>query len=288
MLLVSWNVGGRVRLTPDQAARVAALEPDLVCLQEVTARSVPLWEHALRSLGLHHVAHPPPQPRGLGRRRLSVLTGARLPIAPEPVDGVPWPERVLAARVGSELELVNVHSPISQTPGLVKVRTHEALFEHLKQRGGSPSAVCGDFNTPRREHPDGRVWTFARDRYGNLRPERGERWDQAELALIRGLESHGYRDGFRTVHGYEEREPTWEWPRFGGGWRLDHLIVSRRIRVDFCRYEHAWRREGLSDHSALVADISLMPEPGRMTQPERAPYAPEREDDPGRNRQAAR
>jgi hypothetical protein len=33
----------------------------------------------------------------------------------------------------------------------------------------------------------GRVWTFARDRYGKPRPERGERWDQAELSLIRGL-----------------------------------------------------------------------------------------------------
>lgn len=259
MLLVSWNVGGRVRLTPGQAARVAALEPDLVCLQEVTTRSAPLWEHALHSLGLEHVAHPPAQQRGSGRRRLSVLTGARLPLELEAVDSLPWPERVLAVRVDRQLELVNVHSPISQTPGLVKVRTHEALFEYLRRRGASACAVCGDFNTPRREYADGRIWTFARDRYGKLRPERGERWDQAELALIRGLEPHGYRDAFRSLHGYGDREATWEWPQFGGGWRLDHLIVSERIAVESCHYEHAWRRDGLSDHSALVAEIRLEP-----------------------------
>jgi exonuclease III len=124
-------------------------------------------------------------------------------------------------------------------------------------RAGGACALCGDLNTPRREHPDGRVWTFARDRYGRLRPERGERWDEAELALIRGLEPFGFRDAFRALHGYAAREPSWEWPRWGGGWRLDHLIVSAGVTVSECRYEHEWRRAGLSDHSALVAELGL-------------------------------
>ena len=38
----------------------------------------------------------------------------------------------------------------------------------------------------------------------------------------------------------------------GGGYRLDHLIVSAGIEVEDCRYGHAWRRDlGLSDHSPL-------------------------------------
>jgi exonuclease III len=36
--LVSWNVAGRVRRQAEQAERVTALTPDIVCLQEVTAR----------------------------------------------------------------------------------------------------------------------------------------------------------------------------------------------------------------------------------------------------------
>jgi exonuclease III len=261
VLLVSWNVAGRVRRVPEQAARIAALRPDAVCLQEVTARARPLWEHAFRSLGLDWIAHPPtPAPAAAGaeprKRRLSVLTATREPTEIAALDGLPWPERALAVRFADGLELVNVHSPISPTPGLVKVRTHEALHAYLRGRGDGACAVCGDLNTPRREHPDGRVWTFARDRYGRLRPERGERWDAAELALIRGLEPFGFRDAFRTLHGYAEREPSWEWPQ-GGGYRLDHLIVSSGVAVATCRYEHEWRRAGLSDHSALIAELAI-------------------------------
>ena len=122
------------------------------------------------------------------------------------------------------LELVNLHSPISPKPGLAKVLTHEAVHRHLAA-GAGPRLVCGDLNTPRREHPDGRVWTFARTRSGRLRPERGERWDAAELALIRGLEPYGFRDAFRARHGLERRELSWEWQQSGGGYRLDHIIV---------------------------------------------------------------
>jgi exonuclease III len=137
----------------------------------------------------------------------------------------------------------------------VKVPTHEAVFAHLSAPASHPRALCGDLNTPRKEHADGTVWTFARDRYGRLRPERGERWDVAEAALIRGLEAFGYRDAFRALHGFESKEPTWEWPRWGGGYRIDHLIVSDGIEVPDCHYLHDWRREGLSDHSPLVAEL---------------------------------
>jgi endonuclease/exonuclease/phosphatase family metal-dependent hydrolase len=102
------------------------------------------------------------------------------------------------------------------------------------------------------------VWTFARERNGRLRGERGERWDAAESALIRGLEPHGFRDAFRELNGFESKEPSWEWPRTGGGYRLDHLIVSAEIDVTACSYRHDWRREDkLSDHSALVAELRV-------------------------------
>jgi endonuclease/exonuclease/phosphatase family metal-dependent hydrolase len=141
----------------------------------------------------------------------------------------------------------------------VKVLTHEAVFRHLSL-GSGPRVVLGDLNTPRKEHADGSVWTFARDHYGRLRPERGERWDAAESALIRGLEPHGFRDAFRELNGFDSKEPTWEWPRWGGGYRLDHLIASAEVAVTECSYRHDWRREDrLSDHSALVARLRVEP-----------------------------
>ena len=255
MLLVSWNVAGRKTRLQEQADRVLALEPDLVCLQEVSPPSAQPWLERLAEAGLSAVIAPLPKARE-GSRPLAVLTAARGDLDPVPVDDVPWPERVLSVRADG-LEVVNVHSPISQKAGLVKVLTHEAVSRHLRD-GSGPRIVLGDLNTPRREHPDGSVWTFARTRNGRLRPERGERWDAAESALIRGLEPSGFRDAFRELNGFESKEPTWEWPRSGGGYRLDHLIASAEVEVSECAYRHDWRREDkLSDHSALVARLAV-------------------------------
>jgi exonuclease III len=255
LLLVSWNVAGRKSRLDQQADRVLELEPDVVCLQEVTPVTAAWWVERLAAAGLSAEVAPLPKARE-GSRPLAVLTAAREALVVSDVDEVPWPERVLAARAG-ELEIVNVHSPISAKAGLVKVLTHEAVYRHVAV-GSGPRIVLGDLNTPRREHSDGSVWTFARDRYGRLREERGERWDAAETALIRGLERHGFRDAFRAINGFDSKEPSWEWPRYGGGYRLDHLIASTEVDVTTCAYRHDWRREDkLSDHSALVAELSV-------------------------------
>lgn len=255
---MSWNVAGRVRRQPEQAACVAGAEADVVCLQEVRASTLAPWAASLAEAGYGHVAHASLEPTASGRRPLAVLTAARAPISALEVPAVPWPERVLAVRLTAPaLELVNLHSPISPSPELAKVRTHEAVHEHLARPGDVPRVLCGDLNTPRREHADGRVWTFARSSQGKLRPERGERWDAAELALIRGLEPYGYRDAFRALHGLERRELSWAYPRYGGGYRLDHLIASAEVEVSSCEYEHGWREQGLSDHSALIAELDV-------------------------------
>lgn len=256
MTLLSWNVAGRVRRQADQGALIAKLAPDIVCLQEVRPTSAHAWTTALNDAGWPHVALARSNaPAGDPDRRLSVLTAAKEPLTEVDIDhGLPWPERALATEIGG-LHLVNLHSPISPKPDLAKVRTHEAVHAHLAAQDG-PAALCGDLNTPRKEHPDGRVWTFARTRNGNLRPDRGGRWDEAELALIKGLEPFGFRDAFRSLHGYERRELSWQWQQWGGGYRLDHLIVSDEVDVSLVEYLHAWRQEaGLSDHSALIATL---------------------------------
>jgi exonuclease III len=254
VLLVSWNVAGRKSRLQEQAHCVLGIQPHLVCLQEVTPVTAAGWSERLAEAGFEVVVAPLPRARE-GSRPLATLTAARGPLEVVPVEGPPWPERVLAVRAAG-LEIVNVHSPISQKPGLAKVLTHEAVFRQLAL-GSGPRLVCGDLNTPRREHPDGTVWTFARTRNGVLRPERGERWDAAETALIRGLSGRGFRDAFREVHGHEVKERSWTWPR-GGGYRLDHLIVSAEIAVEDCGYLHEWRTElKLSDHSPLRAELSL-------------------------------
>jgi exonuclease III len=244
-------VAGRVRALEDQAERLLSLDADAICLQETTPTTLPRWRALLAEAGYPGVCNA----EGDGSRRpLSVLTAARCTLRAKSVPGVPWPERVLAVRTASGAEIVNVHSPISTKPEHAKVRTHLAVHAHLARRASRPRLLCGDLNTPRREHPDGTVWTFARDRYGRIRPERGEEWEQAELALLRGLEAYGFRDAFRALHGYGRREISWGWRRWKGGYRLDHLLVAG-LDVETCHYEHGWREDGLSDHAPLVARL---------------------------------
>lgn len=256
MLLLCWNVAGRVQVLARQAERVDSLRADVVCLQEVTPTTLPLWRKRLAEAGFPHVLHAAgeePAPR----RPLMVLTAAAEPLEAVPIEGLPWPERALAVRLRDGLEIVNVHSPTSPKPERAKLDTHLAVRDHLLVSGSPrPRILCGDLNTPRRELPDGTVWSFARDRYGRLREDRGEEWERDELSLLCGLREHGFLDAFRFIHGYGERDISWGWHRGRGGYRLDHVLVNG-LEIVACTFEHAWREEGLSDHSALLARLRL-------------------------------
>src|SRR4051794_35400549 len=264
--VITWNVARRVSRLIDQAAALAVREPDVVALQEVTSRTVPIWRSAFRTIGLPHVrvsldgADPAREPSG--RRRTGVLVAARRPLSGDPdLLPVPWPETAVSASVALDagpIEVCCVHVP-NAANGQVKVRTLAAVRAGLEAAPAAARILCGDLNTPRRELPDGRVVSFARDSAGRLRVERGAEWDKAELSVVPGLRDIGYSDAYRTLHGYGAREPSWTWNRIaghGGGWRIDHLFTSAELRPTACRYHHAWRDGGLSDHSALEADIS--------------------------------
>jgi exonuclease III len=238
--LISWNVARRAQALVGQAAAAGAREPDLLALQEVTARTRPLWAAACATLGLPHVRcsldDADPARRPAGPRRHGVLLASRAPLERAAPLDVPWPESALAA-----------------------------MRAVLAARRDEPVVACGDWNTPRRELPDGTVWSFARDGKGRMREERAGFWDESELGLVPGLAEAGYADAFRTLHGYASREPSWAW-RHGGGWRLDHVMCSAALEPVAAGYHHAWRLEGLSDHSALEVDLrprSSPPQDGR-------------------------
>jgi len=258
--LISWNVARRVEALAAQAALLGERVPDVVALQEVTSRTRPLWMAALRTLGLAHVActldGADPARAPAGPRRTGVLLAARQPLEPLPgLLPVPWPETALAGRLAG-LEVHTVHVP-NAANGEIKPATLAAVRVGLAARGG-PRVLCGDLNTPRRELPDGTVWSFARDGRGRLREERAGFCDDAETGVVPGLRDLGFADCFRALHGYAERSPSWTWRRIsghGGGWRLDHVFCSGEIEPAACRYHHEWREQGLSDHSALEADL---------------------------------
>ena len=254
-VVVSWNVAGRVRRVAEQAAALATVDADVVALQEIRATALAAWRSELAAQGYEHLLHSEP-PGTSAERRLGVLIASRLPLerAPSP-DGLPWPERHLAAVVDGRFELHDLHAPISSKAGRAKVLTLEAVHALLAAPAELPRMLVGDLNTPQYESREGEVRSFARTRTGRLRGAFDERHDVAELLLITGLAEHGYVDAFRSTHGYLRRDRSWAYPNIPkAGYRLDHVFV-RGLEVDGCDYVHEWREAGLSDHSGIWARV---------------------------------
>ena len=75
------------------------------------------------------------------------------------------------------------------------------------------------------------------------------------MGVVPRLSELGFHDAIRTLHGYAEPERSWTF-QHGGGWRLDHLFASGELTLTASQYHHDWRLAGLSDHSALEADLT--------------------------------
>lgn len=238
--LISWNVAGRVGVLPEQMAAVARQEPDLVCLQEVRPTNRDRWADSLATAGLTHVLDSAQFRNG---RRLINLTASRWELRHQAAVGAPEPERVLSTMVETPaglLEIHNVHIPPAKTGGAIKAATCEALYERLARPSDRHRILCGDFNTPKLETPQGDVITFM----------------EAERLVICGLAEWDLGDVFRELNGYDRRDVSWIFHTRGrrkSGHRLDHVLASASLMPTYCDYQHGWRDAGLSDHSAIEA-----------------------------------
>lgn len=273
--LISWNVNNRVGRLDEQAAAISAHHPDLVALQEVTARTAPLWRAALAAHGLPHGADSfqlAPRPDRLaGPRRYGELVASRWPLAALPPEGfaIPWPERVLSATVASPWGAVEVHTthvPPGSSNGWIKIETLEGIFARLARASAIPRLLCGDLNAPQVERADGEVVTWAQviagDGRARVRARRkggsGAAWDRAERDVLTGLAAYDLADVYRRLHGYGRDGFSWYWRGNGQlvGRRFDHIFASAALGAVACDYLDALRAAGLSDHAPLLADFA--------------------------------
>ncbi|WKU03467.1 endonuclease/exonuclease/phosphatase family protein [Micromonospora sp. HUAS LYJ1] len=76
-----------------------------------------------------------------------------------------------------------------------------------------------------------------------------------EYDFYRSFATAGYTDLYR-MHHPERAEHSW-FGRSGAGYRFDHLFCTtdQPLTASGCRYIHHARSDGLSDHSALSADL---------------------------------
>ncbi len=133
----------------------------------------------------------------------------------------------------------------------------EAIFNQLAKPPTLPRVLCGDFNAPKAEGPNGELITWEQTVYKNgmIKIKRGrDRWDQVERNIITGLTQHDLVDVFRHLNGYGTVDASWRQPwRPEPGYRLDHIFASPSLKPTECRYLHELRDAGLSDHSPMEA-----------------------------------
>ena len=262
MRLLSWNVNGRRGTALErQVAAVTSRRPDLVALQEVRIESLDAWRTGLGAAGLVHLVDSATDlsvaaPAGAEyRRRYFNLIASRWSLERLPGLAIAYPERYLACSIrvsALELELHVAHIPPGASRGLIKVEMFEALYRRLATRSERPRILCGDFNTPRFESPDGTVGFWGLRHRPHM-----ERWDVAESSVILGLAEHDLRDVFRSLNGYSAQDASWIVKRRGEHWRrrYDHIFAAESLRPVRCSYVHSWRETRLSDHSAIEADL---------------------------------
>jgi exodeoxyribonuclease III len=270
MKLVSWNINGRVAKASAQCGALASREPDIVALQEVTTRTCPILRSGLKSHGLPFAVDSfglaPSTSELTGPRRYGLLIASRFPVGA--VAGVrfavPWPKRILAATIagpGCQLELYTTHIPPGSTNYWIKVEMLEGLYAALASTPRGPRILCGDFNTPQLERPNGEIVTWAQgmDEQGRVvlwerfRGGSGARWDAAERNVLEGLARFDLADVYRSLHGYVVYDCSWYLRRKGTvvGRRFDHVFAAACLRPMRCEYLHAFREAALSDHSPM-------------------------------------
>jgi len=188
-----------------------------------------------------------------GHRGNGVLIAAREEFEsvanPFGLSGDEYPNAVLLARF-SGLDLFGAYLP-GQDRKRPHLRCLIAAAQRYNQRGAS--AMCiGDFNSGRNETDieiNVRTGRLA-DAFStaDLYAELERYWTEAWLAKHPGILDYSWAP-FRLDRSYEGRS----------GWRIDKAFVSPALlpKVRSAEYDHGFRTERLTDHSALIVDLSV-------------------------------
>jgi exonuclease III len=229
--LLTWNIraGGGTRL-PRIAEALAIHAADVLVLTEYRSGEAGLrLREALRAMGYTWLS--PIEPPGICNGVL-IATRERPGRIAHVSASVPEPWRMLTVTVGG-LRLFGIYMPNLKA----KLPYWEALIEASGPHASRRALALGDFNTCR-AYVD----------------EPGAT-DVTAIFLDR-IQTAGFRDVWRDRFP-AGREYSWYSHR-GNGFRIDHAFATACLarRIGVIRYSHAERLGGLSDHSALLVDIT--------------------------------
>ena len=273
MKIISWNVAYRVRKQQLQLDALISREPDVIGLQEVTSKTLPLWVEGLQKAGYAYSISSFSLHGGnselTGPRRYGILVASRWPLNSinQRLLKIPWHERLVSALIhfpNVDFEFHVAHIPPGASHGGLKINMFEGIFKFLARLSYNyPRILCGDFDSPQAETRSGEVITWGQDilKDGQVRfSDKEGRWDAGERSVIQGLAEYNLYDIFRLLNGYESQEFSWllRWKgKIIAKRRFDHIFAAKTFNPDTCRYIHSFREDSLSDHSAIEATFMI-------------------------------
>lgn len=226
MKITTWNVNGfRAVIKKDFLNSLSRLNPDILCLQELKAKSEQVTENEIQIPGYTHIWNSAERPgySGVGtyiKNEVSVVeNNFGLGVEEFDVEG-----RVISTNT-EKFILFNIYFPNGQRGQDrvdFKLRFYEKLLnicdaEHNK---GKSIIITGDFNTAHNEI----------DLANPKENQKTSGFLPEERVWIDKFFDNGFTDAYRKLYP-EKVEYTWWTYRFnarqrGIGWRLDYFLVS--------------------------------------------------------------
>ncbi len=227
MKIMSWNVNGvRAALGKNALNQVWALNPNVVCLQEVKARPEQLNDEQKAGLTLEYAWHPAEKAgySGVATFYKEKPKQIRLGLGVEKFDV----EGRVIQTLYPDFRLFNIYFPNGQ-------RGHERLDYKLEfyasllklcddlHKKGENMIITGDFNTA--HMPIDLKNPKANEKTSGFMPE--------ERAWVQKFLDHGFVDAYRYLYPDKIQYTWWTYRlnarKRGIGWRLDYFLVSEAL-----------------------------------------------------------
>ena len=245
MKILTWNIqhGGGTRL-PRIVEEVSAYDADVIALTEFRDGPGTTLRAALLERGWPYIETTNPTGNVNGIAAFSRTPIRRTRPCPAPPEGfdrwldIDFPEYGFGVGV---LHIMAAGSSKKHPTNVAKSRFWDAVLTTAEARLDEPFLLVGDWNTG-----------------AHRLDETGKTFVCAEH--FAKLSSLGWTDLWRH-HNSGATEWTWYSRLKGGvrgnGFRLDHAFAtpSLRSRITSCRYSHAERDAGISDHSIMIVEL---------------------------------
>lgn len=244
MRIVSWNIrAGGGKRAAGIVAQLLAWQADVIVLSEFRATDASCWiARELHNAGFtfQRSTANPKQPT-----INALLVASHYPLRRINLKNAPSNERRwlhVNVSATTHLAIMAMHIP-NRSSGL-KYPFMDSVIDVVRPWRGPAAVLLGDTNSG----------CIGLD-------EESPAFNRIEDQWIKTLDRLQWKDAFRLLHG-QARQFSWYSPNGRNGFRLDQAFLHPSLHANLQAISYIWggqpnkRKDSLSDHAAIIVDIS--------------------------------